>query len=94
MTAPLQELPEHDQSPWIDYISREFVRGGDLAGLARDGIVGLTSNPTIFQGAIADGDAYDDVVAVLERDRVEKFADSFRKLIAGVAVKRHQLVAA
>jgi len=37
---------------------------------------------------------YDDVVAVLEREGVEKFDDSFRKLIDGVAAKRDQLVAA
>lgn len=60
MPTPLQQLLEHGQSPWIDYISREFVRGGDLEGLVRDGIVGVTSNPTIFQGAIADGTDYDD----------------------------------
>jgi transaldolase len=60
MNTPLQSLAEHGQSPWIDYISRLFVREGDLAGLVRDGIVGVTSNPTIFQGAIADGNAYDD----------------------------------
>src|ERR1700716_1761087 len=60
MTTRLHELKEHGTSPWLDYISRDFVRGGDLAGLIRDGIVGLTSNPTIFQGAIAEGDAYDD----------------------------------
>jgi len=60
MTTPLQELAEHGQSPWIDYISREFVRGGELGRLASEGIRGLTSNPTIFQGAIADGAAYDE----------------------------------
>jgi transaldolase len=60
MTTPLQSLLEHGQSPWIDYIARLFVRDGDLAALTRDGIVGVTSNPTIFQGAIADGDSYDD----------------------------------
>jgi transaldolase len=60
MTTPLQLLAEHGQSPWIDYISREFVRDGDLEALVGDGIVGVTSNPTIFQGAIADGNAYDD----------------------------------
>jgi transaldolase len=60
MTTPLKQLAEHGQSPWIDYISRPFVRDGDLEGLVEDGIVGITSNPTIFQGAIADGDSYDD----------------------------------
>ena len=60
MTKPLKQLLEHGQSPWLDYISRDFVRGGDLAGLIDDGIVGLTSNPTIFQGAISKSDMYDD----------------------------------
>jgi transaldolase len=56
----LHELREHGQSPWIDFLSRPFVQDGDLAGLVDQGIEGVTSNPTIFQGAIADGDAYDD----------------------------------
>ncbi len=60
MTTPLNVLSQHGQSPWIDYLSRSFVHDGDLAGLIDDGIVGITSNPTIFQGAIADGDAYDE----------------------------------
>ena len=60
MPTPLQALAEHGQSAWIDYLSRPFVRDGDLAGLIDDGIVGVTSNPTIFQKAIADGEAYDD----------------------------------
>jgi len=57
--TPLQELADHGQSVWIDYLSRPFVQDGDLSGLVDDGIEGVTSNPTIFQGAIAEGDAYD-----------------------------------
>jgi len=60
MTKPLQSLTDYGQSPWIDYISRPFVRNGELRALIGEGIVGVTSNPTIFQGAIADGDSYDD----------------------------------
>jgi transaldolase len=60
--TPLQELADHGQSVWIDYLSRPFVQDGDLAGLARQGVVGVTSNPTIFQGAIAEGDAYDEQI--------------------------------
>jgi transaldolase len=60
--TPLQELADHGQSVWIDYLSRPFVQDGDLAGLVDQGIVGVTSNPTIFQGAIAEGDAYDDQI--------------------------------
>jgi len=71
MTTPLQALADHGQSPWIDYISREFVRGGELSELARDGIVGLTSNPTIFQAAIADGDAYDEQLRELLQSQTD-----------------------
>ncbi len=60
MTTPLKQLLEAGQSPWLDFISRSFIEDGDLKGLVDDGIVGVTSNPTIFQGAIADGNAYDD----------------------------------
>ena len=60
--TPLQELADHGQSVWIDYLSRPFVQDGDLAGLVEQGIKGVTSNPTIFQGAIAEGDAYDDQI--------------------------------
>jgi transaldolase len=57
--TPLQELADHGQSVWSDYLSRPFIRDGDLAKLVDRGVVGVTSNPTIFQGAIAEGDAYD-----------------------------------
>src|SRR3954466_3042575 len=62
MSTPLQQLAEHGQSVWIDYLSRRFVKDGDLKGLVEQGIVGVTSNPTIFQSAIAEGDAYDDQI--------------------------------
>src|SRR4051795_10771134 len=65
MSTPLQQLSEHGQSVWIDYLSRRFVKDGDLKGLVADGVVGVTSNPTIFQGAIAEGDAYDDQIREL-----------------------------
>jgi transaldolase len=58
--TPLQQLTEHGQSVWIDYLSRPFLREGGLAALVREGVAGVTSNPTIFQGAISDGDAYDE----------------------------------
>ena len=60
--TPLKQLAQHGQSVWIDYLSRTFLDGGDLARLVADGVVGVTSNPTIFQGAIAEGDAYDDQI--------------------------------
>jgi transaldolase len=60
MPTPLQLLRDQGQSPWIDFISREFVREGDMKQLIEEGIAGVTSNPTIFQSAIADGNHYDD----------------------------------
>jgi transaldolase len=60
--TPLKQLADQGQSVWIDYLSRRLVQDGDLAGLVRDGVVGVTSNPTIFQAAIAEGDAYDDQI--------------------------------
>jgi transaldolase len=63
--TPFKQLAEHGQSVWIDYLSRPFVQEGELAGLVRDGVVGVTSNPTIFQGAIAAGSAYDEQIREL-----------------------------
>lgn len=65
MATSLQELAELGQSPWIDFLSRPFVGDGELAGLIDDGIVGVTSNPTIFQGAIAESEAYDEQLRAL-----------------------------
>jgi transaldolase len=57
----LQQLSELGQSVWIDYLSRDMLRSGELARLhADDAVVGVTSNPTIFQKAISAGDAYDE----------------------------------
>jgi transaldolase len=60
--TPLKQLAEQGQSVWIDFLSRRFVQDGGLAELVEDGVVGVTSNPTIFQSAIAEGDAYDDQI--------------------------------
>jgi transaldolase len=57
----LHELSEHGQSVWLDYLSRDILENGKLAEMMdQDAVVGVTSNPTIFQKALASGDAYDD----------------------------------
>jgi transaldolase len=57
----LQRLSELGQSVWIDNLSRPLVREGGLTRLMEeDAVVGVTSNPTIFQKALAEGDAYDE----------------------------------
>jgi transaldolase len=70
-TTPLEQLAEHGQSVWIDFLSREFVEKGDLEGLIDQGVRGVTSNPTIFQSAIADGDDYDDQLREILQDETE-----------------------
>jgi transaldolase len=65
-TGPLQRLGELGQSVWIDYLSRDLLRSGELERLVReDAVVGITSNPTIFQHALAHGDAYDEQLCEL-----------------------------
>jgi transaldolase len=60
-TNPLVRLGELGQSPWYDYITRDLVASGELARLIReDGLRGMTSNPTIFEKAIAGSRLYDD----------------------------------
>ncbi len=44
---------------WLDYIERELIASGGLAELVAAGVSGVTSNPTIFEAAIANGDHYD-----------------------------------
>ena len=59
--SKLHELSEHGQSVWIDSISREWLQNGFLEKLIReDAVVGVTSNPTIFQKALGGGDWYDE----------------------------------
>ncbi|MBV8194074.1 MAG: transaldolase, partial [Candidatus Dormibacteraeota bacterium] len=61
MANPLQQLGARGQSIWLDYISREIVTTGELQRLiAEENVTGMTSNPTIFQKAIAEGTDYDD----------------------------------
>ncbi len=61
MDKPLQRLSGYGQSVWIDSLSRASIRGGHVQGLIDDdSVVGATSNPTIFQKAMAEGDAYDE----------------------------------
>jgi len=59
-TTPLHRLAELGQSVWVDYLSRHLLESGELERMTReDAAVGVTSNPTIFQKALAEGDAYD-----------------------------------
>ena len=59
-TNPLQQLTEAGVSIWLDDLSRERIETGNLADLMNDSnVVGVTTNPAIFQAALADGERYD-----------------------------------
>jgi transaldolase len=73
----LHQLADYGQSVWIDFLSRDLLRGGELARRMReDAVVGVTSNPTIFQKALSSGNAYDEQLREVlgkERDPKEVF---------------------
>ena len=78
----LQDLNEHGQSVWLDYLSRDILESGKLAEMMdRDAVVGVTSNPTIFQKAIAAGDAYDEQLKEL-LDKEDDLKEIFLALSA------------
>ena len=63
---PLKELEEQGQSIWLDYIRRNLILSGELKRLVEeDGLRGVTSNPTIFEKAIAGSTDYDDAFRAL-----------------------------
>jgi transaldolase len=65
-TSPLHRLSAMGQSVWIDSLSRTMLRTGELETLMReDAVTGVTSNPTIFQKALAEAGAYDDSIREL-----------------------------
>src|SRR6476619_6927840 len=73
----LNKVAELGQSVWIDSLSREWLRTGELKRMMEeDAVTGVTSNPTIFQKAMAEGNWYDDQlrnVLAEERDVKEIF---------------------
>ena len=95
---PLQRLAELGQSVWYDYIRRDLYQGPELRRLIdEDGLRGMTSNPTIFQQAIAATELYDDdirrlgeqglppaeIFESLEVADVSAAADAFRSVYEG-----------
>ena len=57
---PLKQLEALGQSPWLDFIQRSFTSTGLQTLVDRDGLKGITSNPSIFQKAMGEGTDYDD----------------------------------
>ena len=79
----LHELRDHGVSPWIDSVSREMLETGELKRLMdEDAVVGVTSNPTIFQKAMAEGEWYDEQLA-----EAAKESDDLREIFIALAVE-------
>jgi transaldolase len=71
-TSPLHRLSALGQSVWVDFLSRESIRGGHLQELIdRDAVVGATSNPSIFQKAMSMGEAYDEQLRELAAEGLD-----------------------
>ncbi|HVN01490.1 MAG TPA: transaldolase [Caulobacteraceae bacterium] len=74
MTNPLRELEAAGQAIWLDYLHRQILDNGELARLiADDGVTGLTSNPSIFEKAIGEGDAYDDRIRAARGETLDVY---------------------
>ncbi len=69
MARPLEELTNQGVAVWVDSIARDWLHKGELRRLRDDyQVVGVTSNPTIFQKAMGEGSFYDDDIARLARE--------------------------
>jgi transaldolase / glucose-6-phosphate isomerase len=65
-TNPLKALLDNGQSMWLDYIRRDLITSGSLKKMIDDdGLRGMTSNPSIFEKAIAESSLYDDILQSL-----------------------------
>jgi transaldolase len=80
VNSRLHELSELGQSVWVDSISRQWLQDGTLERFVRDdAVVGVTSNPTIFEKAISQGDAYDEQLREVMDEETDPF-QIFRRL--------------
>src|SRR5260370_3465300 len=69
---PLKALLEYGQSPWMDYIRRDLLRSGGLKRMIQeDGLMGMTSNPTIFEKAITGSKDYADILESPEAKKLD-----------------------
>jgi len=63
--SKMNELAELGQSIWLDYIDRPLLESGKLISMIEDGLMGMTSNPSIFNNAIGSSSDYDGKIRVL-----------------------------
>ena len=71
----LKHLNEIGQSIWYDNISRDMLQRGELAAMVSDGLLGVTSNPTIFEKAISGSALYDEQLRELMVRDIRMAAD-------------------
>ncbi len=76
----IDDLREKKQSVWLDYISRELLESGGLDRWIELGIAGVTTNPSIFENAIAKTNAYDEEIGRLSREGL-KTAQIYERLV-------------
>ncbi len=78
---PLKQLLDYGQSMWLDYIRRDLFTTGKLKQMiADDGLRGMTSNPSIFEKAIADSSLYDDFLQSLAGQKDLSATDRFERI--------------
>ncbi|MFQ5967228.1 MAG: bifunctional transaldolase/phosoglucose isomerase [Acidimicrobiia bacterium] len=83
---PLVDLRQYGQSVWYDFMSRQLLASGELLRMiARDGLAGVTSNPTILEQAVNRSDAYDEEIALLARRKMSAREIYIRVVTADIA---------
>jgi transaldolase len=78
----LKKLQEIGQSVWVDSLSRDDIQNGNLQRIIEDGVLGVTSNPTILQQAIAQSELYDE-----ELQKLAEKTDDAREIFRRIAVR-------
>jgi transaldolase len=91
MTNTLKQLAAAGTSPWLDNIRRGWLQSGEFRRMVDEGVVGVTSNPTIFQKAIADSTDYDSAVAALAASGATPTDTFFELAIADVREAADQI---
>jgi len=88
MTSPLIEVQKYGQSIWYDYISRDLILSGELRRLVdQDGVLGVTSNPAIFEKAVSASSIYDPAIQA----QVEAGASDPKSIFESLAIQDIQL---
>ena len=92
MPNPLQQLSGEGVAVWVDSIARDWLEKGELRRLRDDfSVVGVTSNPTIFQAAIGAGGFYDDQLAALAQQSLPTPAVFERLALYDIRWAAHEL---